>query len=30
MGVKGKLLKKTNIRMQNLTKEWKQAPVVIL
>ena len=27
MGVKGKLLKKPNIRMQNLTKEWKQAPV---
>ena len=30
MGVRGQFLKKWNLCMQNLTKEWKQPPVVIL
>ena len=30
MGVRGQFLKKWNLYMQNLTKEWKQRPVVIL
>ena len=30
MGVRGQFLKKRKLCLQNLTKEWKQPPVVIL
>ena len=30
MGIRGQFLKKRKICLQNLTKEWKQPPVVIL